>query len=191
MLLEYRGIKKVLEIDEGVKEKTYLLSFFCTNMPPSSYLSLQRFDSEWQELVDIDLHEIQHKDKLKIEVLPLKEIQVSSNPSNPAYTNYSSENSVHKSVEKSLPNLAEEKQSLHFRLNIASATVSSLKDIPKPRMALGRNVSFTCSKCHYQGHRVNTCRQPPCSGFHECGNKLLHKEYREQLKQVNTLLFIF
>lgn len=86
-----------------------------------------------------------------------------------------------KVVDHLINNLNEEKNSLHYRLEIAQATVSSLKEKPKERPFIGRNVNFTCSNCHYKGHRVTSCREPSCQGYMEFGNTVLHKEHRDVL----------
>ena len=56
----------------------------------------------------------------------------------------------------------------------AQATLESLKVVPRERCHAGKNSNFTCSNCHYKGHRVNNCRQPLCRGYFECGQLSLH-----------------
>ena len=91
-----------------------------------------------------------------------------------------------KAVDHLIDNLNEEKNSLHYRLEIAQATVSSLREKPKERPFIGRNVNFTCSNCHYKGHRVTSCRQPSCQGYMECETQFCIKNtvkfYKRYLK---------
>lgn len=179
MLVEYNGVKKLIPIEENMKEKTDFVDIFKSIMDMAkseiSYISLQRYDHEWDDFIDIEVKDIQNKDKLKIKIF-------NNECNKPAFT---SEKSVNVATEQLISNLQSEQEALQFRLNIAQAKVSSLKEVPKPRMPLGKNVSFTCSRCHFNGHRVSSCMQPPCCGFEECGNRALHKEYRDKLKQVS------
>ena len=197
VLIEFEGLKKVIcIIENNIKEKEDLLQLFSTTTSltipksPMLFISLQRFDTEWQEFIDIEMNEIRNKDKLRIEIVKqstLTCMQESSNPSKASTGNATASSSVIDiGTEQLISNLEKEKQGLEFRLNLAVATVSSLKEPPKPRMHFGKNTAFTCSNCHYQGHRMSSCGQPPCRGFEECGNKGLNKEYRDQLKQVNN-----
>ena len=89
-----------------------------------------------------------------------------------------------KAVDRLLQNLKDRKSSLEYRLQLAQVTLTSLQEKPRTREPLGRNTAFTCSNCRYRGHQQNTCRQPPCQGYFECWMAILHKEYREQVKQV-------
>jgi len=72
---------------------------------------------------------------------------------------------------------AESRSTLQYRFEIAQPTLSSFSENPRQREPLGENIAVTCSNCHYRGHRVNTCHQPPCQGFFECGMTALHKEH--------------
>ena len=46
----------------------------------------------------------------------------------------------------------------------------------------GRKPSFTCTKCHFKGHRVTACHQLSCPGYFECGNSTQHKDHREEVR---------
>lgn len=146
----------------------------------SDFLSIQRFDPEWSEDVDIEVAEIQNGDKIKVKIIK-KESRSSTGSVN---CENASGSNCDKGVNQLISNLEKENHPLNYKLEVAVATLQSLKEIPRPRPAAGRNLHFTCSNCHLKGHRVNTCYQQTCNGFYECGQLALHKEHREELKQV-------
>jgi hypothetical protein len=60
-LLEFQGLKRVICITEkNMKEKEDFLQLFSTSLqiPRSQtlFISLQRFDADWKELVDIEMN---------------------------------------------------------------------------------------------------------------------------------------
>ena len=112
-------------------------------------------------------------------------LQASAPASSTSSTSFQTSNIGEKAIDRLLENLSEQRQSLEFRLQLAQATISSLKEKPKERATIGRNPTFTCSNCHFKGHRVTGCHQPPCQGYFECGNTLLHKEHREEVRKVS------
>ena len=124
------------------------------------------------------------KSEVLPETVPMSTGTITSGPSHVQVVNSTSHIGA-KAIGRLVENLKEEKKSLEYRLQIAQATVSSLKETPKERPTIGRNPSFTCSNCHFKGHRVTSCHQPPCQGFLEYGNSLQHKEHREELRKVN------
>ena len=74
ILLEYQGIKKVycIESDDKSIDKVALVervfeqqlqTFFDSSVP---VVSLQRYDPEWEDFVDIDITQIRDRDKIKV-----------------------------------------------------------------------------------------------------------------------------
>ncbi|KXJ09788.1 hypothetical protein AC249_AIPGENE26552 [Exaiptasia diaphana] len=186
VLVEFEGIKRRYDIT-GDMSKSDLLNAVFKTRHPEERLSLQRFDSEWEEYVDVESCEIKDHDKIKFIILN-KESQKyhDSNCSETQIVN-SQEGSISAAaVNHLITNLEDERSSLEFRMNMAKATVSSLKEVPRPRPLLGRNKGFTCSNCHYKGHRMSTCQQPTCQGYFECGQLTLHKEHRDLLKEAES-----
>ena len=125
------------------------------------------------------------KSEVLPETVPVSRYTITSGPSHVQVANSTSHIGA-KAIDRLMENLKEEKKSLEYRLQIAQATVSSLKETPKERPTIGRNPSFTSSNCHFKGHRMTSCHQPPCEGFFECGNSLQHKEHREELRKLNS-----
>lgn len=180
--MDFNGIKRAYTIKDGdelCSKKSDLLYAVFQTRHNDEHLSLQRFDSNWDEYIDVDVGEVKDRDKLKF-------IVINKHDSQDAIAGLETpDKSVSAAAINHLViNLEDEKSSLEFRLNIAKATLSSLKDVPKTRPYLGRNKGFTCSNCHYKGHRISACQQPSCGGYCECGQLTLHKEHRDLIKEV-------
>ncbi|CAH3177575.1 unnamed protein product, partial [Porites lobata] len=146
-------------------------------------VSLQRFDPEWEDLVDIDIAQIRDRDKIKVVTID------NSQTSMAGETSTASLDSHDHGVEQLIQNLQEERTGLDYNLSIAQATLESLKVAPRERGLAGKHTNFTCSSCHYKGHRVNNCMLHPCRGYYECGQLSLHREHRDHLKQILVLFF--
>lgn len=146
---------------------------------------MQRHDKDWDEYVDIEPSDIKDHDKLKFKVLKSAEL-----PPQVSITSNSDQDRAASSVAVNhlITNLEDEKSALEFRVNMAKATLSSLREIPRPRPVLGKNRGFTCSNCHYKGHRMTACHQPTCKGYFECGQLALHKEHRDLMKDVSIFI---
>lgn len=73
VLLEYNGVKKAIIVQQNMKEKMDFLNLFefskLKSLATPSYISLQRYDNEWGEFLDIDVNDIQNKDKLQIKII--------------------------------------------------------------------------------------------------------------------------
>lgn len=148
-------------------------------------LSLQRFDNGWNEFIDIKVSAIQDRDKLKI--CPIRPIQDYHSYTRKSQVSTSGNNDnlkAARSIEQIVSNLNDDKRSLEFQVDMCKGRLSSLKEVPKQRPSIGRNLGFTCSNCHFKGHRVTSCQQPQCEGFFECGLLVYHKEHKEQIKEV-------
>lgn len=150
----------------------------------SAYVSMQRFDADWEEHVDVEITDIKERDKVTVKII--------ESDRTTAITSCQENNSLadENAVNRILQNLKDEWEALDYRLNVALATLSSMKEKPRPRETFGRNISFTCSNCHYRGHRVTVCQQDPCQGYFECGFQALHEEYRGELKEVSHLFTV-
>ena len=88
-------------------------------------------------------------------------------------------------VEQLIKNLEDQRRALDYKFSISKAKLESLKVAPRDRGLAGRYSNFTCSSCHYKGHRVNNCMLQPCRGYFECGQLSLHREHRDNMKQVS------
>lgn len=87
---------------------------------------MQRFDPEWEGLVDIDIAQIRDRDKIK--VVTIDNIQTSM----AGETSTASLDSHDHGVEQLIQNLQEERTGLDYNLSIAQATLESLKVAPCP-----------------------------------------------------------
>ena len=198
-MLDFNEIKKVADIKEATEKIQLVESVFGMTVDQHSTVSLQRFAVEWGEVVDVEIKEVKNRDKLKVKIVknslhtrkPPTQLQTSTDVNLEMLTTGCSTllngHSGEKAVDRMIKNLEEHRSTLQYRFEVAQATLASLRERPRQREPLGRNIAFTCSNCHYRGHRVNNCRQPPCQGFFECGIAALHKEYREQIKKVQML----
>ena len=149
----------------------------------------------------MEIKEVKNTDKLKVKIvrknlhtgkLPAQlqtstdvNLKVSTTSCSTLLNGHSGEKAVDRMMKK---NLEEHRSTLQYHFEVAQATLSSLRERPGQREPLGRNTAFTCSNCHYRGHRVNTCHQPPCQGFLECGMAASHKEHPEQINKVQILI---
>ena len=88
------------------------------------------------------------KSEVLPETVPVSTCTITSAPSHVQVVNSTSHIGA-KAIDRLVENLNKEKKSLEYRLQIAQATVSSLKEAPKERPTIGRNPSFTCSNCHF------------------------------------------
>lgn len=91
------------------------------------------------------------------------------------------------SVEQLIKNLEDQQRALDYKFSISKAKLESLKVAPRDRGLAGRYSNFTCSSCHYKGHRVNNCMLQPCRGYFECDQLSLHRKHRDDVKQVSCL----
>ena len=140
---------------------------------------MQRFDPEWEDLVDIDIAQIRDRDKIKVVTIDNSQTSMAGETSTASLDNHDH------GVEQLIQNLQEERTGLDYNLSIAQATLESLKVAPRERGLAGKHTNFTCSSCHYKRHRVNNCMLHPCRGYYECGQLSLHREHRDHLKQVS------
>jgi len=89
-------------------------------------------------------------------------------------------------VEKSLLKIAEDKEALIYKLDIAKANLISLKEDVPEQKPIGSIRSAVCSSCHIRGHRVNKpCTLPPCQSYFDCGMLNLHREHKAKIQEVN------
>ena len=73
ILLDFKGLKKECSIRRDERDKVSLvervfqtrLQTFSDSSAPA-IVSLQRFDPEWEDLVDIDIAQIKDRDKIKV-----------------------------------------------------------------------------------------------------------------------------
>lgn len=187
-------VKKIFElnIDDKLDKKTLVEKAFQIKLKASDIISLQRYNKDWDEDVDIELQEIRDRDKIKVHVVDNGYIG-RSNDTPPNRNIYTCDDRggitsvANRGVEQLVKNLNTDQASLEYKISIAKATLQSLKEIPRPRQAFGTNRHFTCSNCHLKGHRTNNCMQPSCGGYFECGNLTLHKEHRDEIKQVSSI----
>lgn len=192
VLLEFNGVKKIQSISDNpdIGKHTFVQRAF-PNFKTSATetISLQRYDAEWDDVVDIELAEIKDRDKIKVNIIAniagvaRVNLGVSAQDGGKVSTNTDSAN-TDDGVNQLITNLENNKRALEYKHEIALVTLQSLKEAPRPRPAAGRNPHFTCSNCHFKGHRANNCFQPACRGYLECGVLALHREHREQMKQV-------
>ena len=195
-MLDFNEVKIVADIKEATEKIQLVESLFGITVDRHSMVSLQRLDVEWGEFVDVEIKEVKNRDKLKVKIVKNNlhtrehptQLQTSTDVNMEMSTTGCSTllngHSGEKAVDRMIKNLEEHRSTLQYRFEVAQATLSSLRERPRQREPLGRNIAFICSNCHYRGHRVNNCRQPPCQGFFECGMAALHKEHREQIKKV-------
>ena len=74
--MDFRGLKKVCTVNSDENDKVSLVErVFQTHLQTSSdslahaIVSLQRYDAEWEDLVDIDMAQIKHRDKIKVQII--------------------------------------------------------------------------------------------------------------------------
>ena len=88
-------------------------------------------------------------------------------------------------VQKTISKIAEDKEALRYKLDIAQAKLVSLKADITERAPLGNIRSVVCSNCHIRGHRVNKpCTLPSCKSYFNCGILNLHKEHKAKIQEV-------
>lgn len=180
ILLEFKDIKKVYTIKDGDKDKFSLFErVFQTHLQSSCIVSLQRYDPEWEDHVDIDIAQIRDRDKIKVLIIDNSRSSTTNETSTAGRTRHDH------GVEQLISNLEDERSALDYKLSIAQATLESLKVAPRDRGVAGKYANFTCSSCHYKGHRANNCMLHPCRGYFECGQLSLHREHRDHLRQVS------
>ena len=74
--MDFRGLKKVCTVNSDENDKVSLVErVFQTHLQTSSdslahaIVSLQQYDAEWEDLVDIDMAQIKHRDKIKVQII--------------------------------------------------------------------------------------------------------------------------
>ena len=158
MLLEFSELKKVAKINETTGKLALIESVFGITLQEDATVSLQRYDMEWGEYVDVEIKEVNNKDKLKVKIVNLHTRKLPTQPQITPDVNWDvsatrcntilNSHSGEKAVERMLKNLEEHRSTLQYRFEVAQATLSSLRERPRQREQLGRNVAFTCSNCH-------------------------------------------
>ena len=70
-MLDFNEIKKVADIDikEAAQKIQLVESVFGMTVDQHSTVSLQRFDVEWGEFVDLEIKEVKNRDKLKVKIV--------------------------------------------------------------------------------------------------------------------------
>ena len=92
-----------------------------------------------------------------------------------------------RAVGKSITKIAEDKEALRYRMDIAQAKLLSLKEEVPERSPIGSIRSVVCSRCHIRGHRVNKpCTLPPCGSFFDCGILNLHRDHKARIQEVRV-----
>ena len=188
-MLDFKGLKKECSIRRDERDKVSLvervfqtrLQTFSDSSAPA-IVSLQRFDPEWEDLVDIDIAQIKDRDKIK--VLVIENSRASATCTDGTSKAARDSNVPEHGVEQLISNLEDQRRALDYKFSIAQATLESLKVAPRERGPAGKHSAFTCSSCHYKGHRANNCMLHPCRGYFECGQLSLHREHKDYLKQV-------
>ena len=194
--MDFRGLKKVCTVKSDENDKVSLVErVFQTHLQTSSdslahaIVSLQRYDPEWEDLVDIDMAQIKHRDKIKVQIIDNRDPDNSRKSSTAGLDSPASVESITckpgVGVEQLIKNLEDQRRALDYKFSISKAKLESLKVAPRDRGLAGRYSNFTCSSCHYKGHRVNNCMLQPCRGYFECGQLSLHREHRDDVKQVS------
>ena len=62
-------MKKVADIKEATQKIQLVQSVFGMRADQHSTVSLQRFDAEWGEFVDVEEKEVKNRDKLKVKIV--------------------------------------------------------------------------------------------------------------------------
>ena len=201
--MDFRGLKKVCTVNSDENDKVSLVErVFQTHLQTSSdslahaIVSLQRYDAEWEDLVDIDMAQIKHRDKIKVQIIDNRDpdnsrkssTRTTDGTSAAGLDSPASIERVNKpgvGVEQLIKNLEDQRRALDYKFSISKAKLESLKVAPRDRGLAGRYSNFTCSSCHYKGHRINNCMLQPCRGYFECGQLSLHREHRDDVKKVS------
>lgn len=68
-MLDFNEIKKVADIKEATEKIQLVESVFGMTVDQHSTVSLQRFDVEWGEFVDVEIKEVKNRDKLKVKIV--------------------------------------------------------------------------------------------------------------------------
>ena len=68
-------------------------------------------------------------------------------------------------------------------IQLAQAKLHSLEEIPSHRPCYGK-ANFTCTNCHYKGHKVSKpCTLPACGGYNECGILAMHSDHKVEINK--------
>ena len=86
VLLDFNEIKKIADIKEATEKIQLVESVFGMTVDQYSMVSLQRFDAEWGQFVDVEMKEVKNRDKLKMKIVksnlhirkPLTQLQTST-----------------------------------------------------------------------------------------------------------------
>ena len=124
ILLEYQGIKKVycIESDDKSMDKVSLvervfeprLQTFSHSYAPV-VVSLQRYDPEWEDFVDIDITQIRDRDKIKVLIVDSRRT-----PSTDDISAAHRDGQAHDhGVKLLISNLEDERSALDYKLSIA------------------------------------------------------------------------
>ena len=85
--------------------------------------------------------------------------------------------------EKTTRQIQCEVESLEDDIQLAQAKLHSLEEIPSHRPWYGR-ANFTCTNCHYKGHKVSKpCTLPACGGYNECGILAMHSDHKVEINK--------
>lgn len=88
--------------------------------------------------------------------------------------------------EKTTSQLNKELSILKDDLEMAKAKLESLQESPPPRAWHGTG-NFTCTNCHFKGHKVSKpCRLQPCRGYQECGILTMHQEQKGAISKAKS-----
>ncbi len=71
VLIEYNEMKKVLYLDASVKSKDkaqIVVELFNVKLDTCSTVLFQRFDNDWGEYIDVEINDLQNKDKVKVKI---------------------------------------------------------------------------------------------------------------------------
>ena len=146
--MNLNDIRKVIEIsDRANKTKTDLVeAVFGILVNENSTVSLQRFDVEWGEFVDVVISDLKDRDKVKVMIVennshtrkPRSYAEQCTPSTETSSTSFPVCGGGEKAVDRLIQNLEDQKSTLEYRLQLAQATLTSLKEKPRIRELLGQ-----------------------------------------------------
>jgi len=134
-LVEFSEVRKVTEVTERSTKRDLVEDTFGIHVQGT--VSLQGYDKEWGEFVDVKIEDLKNRDKIKVMILESclhtrkprshAEQLCTSLPETSGATVSSCEGGE-KAVDRLLQNLEDRKSSLEYRLQLAQATLTLLQE---------------------------------------------------------------
>ena len=155
-MVEFNEVRKVTEVTERSTKRDLVEDTFGIHVQGT--VSLQRYDKEWGEFVDVEIKDLKNRDKIKVMILesclhtrkPRSHAEQLCTPlTETSGATVSICEGGEKAVDRLLQNLQDRKSSLKYRLQLAQATLTSLQENSRQGLPTLINPSQTVSPARH------------------------------------------